>query len=97
MPERSRIKEVIRMQDDNRAFMPYPPQPVAHALSGPLSGMTFAVKDLFDVAGYPTGGGNPHLLALSGIKRRTAPVVQSCWITARVLSVKPTPASWPTR
>ncbi|MGX2009183.1 amidase family protein, partial [Enterobacter asburiae] len=55
---------------------PYPPQPVPHALSGPLSGMTFAVKDLFDVAGYPTGGGNPHLLALSGIKRRTAPVVQ---------------------
>ncbi|HHS9487733.1 TPA: amidase [Raoultella ornithinolytica] len=64
------------MQDDNHAFMPYPPQPVPHALSGPLSGMTFAVKDLFDVAGYPTGGGNPHLLALSGIKRRTAPVVQ---------------------
>ena len=64
------------MQDDIRAFMPYPPHPVAHALSGPLSGLTFAVKDLFDVAGYPTGGGNPHLLALSGIKNRTAPVVQ---------------------
>ncbi|WP_437887356.1 amidase [Phytobacter sp. V91] len=64
------------MQDDLRAFMPYPVQPVVHALSGPLSGMTFAVKDLFDVAGYPTGGGNPHLLALSGIKNRTAPVVQ---------------------
>lgn len=44
------------MQDDIRAFMPYPPHPVAHALSGPLSGLTFAVKDLFDVAGYPTGG-----------------------------------------
>lgn len=65
------------MQDDLRAFMPYPPHPVAHALSGPLSGLTFAVKDLFDVAGYPTGGGNPHLLALSGIKNRTAPVVQT--------------------
>ncbi|WP_434585987.1 amidase [Klebsiella sp. R390] len=65
------------MQDDLRAFMPYPAHPVAHALSGPLSGMTFAVKDLFDVAGYPTGGGNPHLLALSGIKNRTAPVVQT--------------------
>ena len=26
---------------------------------GPLSGLTFAVKDLFDVAGEPTGGGNP--------------------------------------
>ena len=65
------------MQDDLRAFMPYPVHPVVHALSGPLSGMTFAVKDLFDVAGYPTGGGNPHLLALSGIKNRTAPVVQT--------------------
>ena len=64
------------MQDDIRAFMPYPPHPVAHALSGPLSGLTFTVKDLFDVAGYPTGGGNPHLLALSGVKTRTAPVVQ---------------------
>jgi amidase len=26
---------------------------------GPLSGLTFAAKDLFDVAGHPTGGGNP--------------------------------------
>lgn len=64
------------MQDDIRAFMPYPAYPVPHATHGPLSGMTFAVKDLFDVAGYPTGGGNPHLLALSGIKSHTAPVVQ---------------------
>lgn len=64
------------MQDDIHAFMPYPAYPVPHATSGPLSGMTFAVKDLFDVAGYPTGGGNPHLLALSGIKSHTAPVVQ---------------------
>jgi amidase len=26
---------------------------------GPLAGLTFAAKDLFDVAGHPTGGGNP--------------------------------------
>jgi amidase len=26
---------------------------------GPLSDLTFAAKDLFDVAGHPTGGGNP--------------------------------------
>ena len=26
---------------------------------GPLDGLTFAAKDLFDVAGLPTGGGNP--------------------------------------
>jgi amidase len=34
------------------------------------------VKDLYDVAGYPTGGGSPHVLALSGLKTRTAPIVQ---------------------
>jgi amidase len=27
--------------------------------SGPLAGLTFVAKDLFDVAGFPTGGGNP--------------------------------------
>jgi amidase len=49
---------------------------VAHAAGGPLAGLTFAVKDLFDVAGYPTGGGNPLMLALSGVKSSTAPTVQ---------------------
>lgn len=62
--------------DPAHAFVPYPPAPVPHAGSGPLAGLSFAVKDLFDVAGYPTGGGNPVVLALSGIKARTAPTVQ---------------------
>lgn len=29
---------------------------------GPLNGLTFAVKDLYDVAGFVTGGGNPDYL-----------------------------------
>src|SRR5918998_5795025 len=62
--------------DPARAFLPYPPVEVPHAAAGPLAGLTFAVKDLFDVAGYPTGGGSPHVLAMSGIKPRTAPTVQ---------------------
>ncbi len=62
--------------DPVHAFVPYPPATVAHASTGPLSGLCFAAKDLFDVAGYPTGGGNPVVLALSGIKTRTAPTVQ---------------------
>lgn len=62
--------------DPARAFMPYPAAPVSQAGEGPLSGLTFAAKDLFDVAGYPTGCGSPHMLALSGIKTRTAPSVQ---------------------
>jgi amidase len=40
-----------------------------------LAGLRFAVKDIFDVAGYPTGCGNPHMLALSGIKSDSAPAV----------------------
>ena len=69
------------MIDDRHAhaFVPYPDPPdapVAHAEHGPLAGLSFAAKDLFDVAGYPTGGGNPIVLALSGIKTRTAPTVQ---------------------
>lgn len=66
------------MIDDRgiHAFVPYPDAPVAHAASGPLAGLDFAAKDLFDVAGYPTGGGSPIVLALSGIKTTTAPTVQ---------------------
>jgi len=63
-------------QDTSKAFMPYPTTAVAHATQGPLSGLTFGVKDLYDVAGYPTSGGQPFLLALSGIKQRHAKVVQ---------------------
>ncbi len=62
--------------DTTRAFLPYPDSPVPHALLGPLSGLSFGVKDLFDVAGYPTGGGQPIVLAMSGIKKSTAPAVQ---------------------
>jgi amidase len=63
--------------DPARAFMPYPGAEVPHAPAGPLNGLTFAAKDLFDVAGYPTSGGSPHCLAMSGIKGETAPVVRA--------------------
>jgi amidase len=35
------------------------------------------VKDLYDVKGYPTSAGSPHRLAMSGIKRKTAPAVSA--------------------
>ncbi len=62
--------------DPVHAFVPYPPAPVAHATSGPLTGLTVAVKDIFDVAGYPTGCGQPTMLALSGTKGASAPIVR---------------------
>ena len=64
------------LHDPAHAFVPYPDVPVPHAGTGPLTGLSFGVKDLFDVAGFPTGGGNPLVLALSGTKDRTAPTVQ---------------------
>ena len=44
---------------------------------GPLSGLTFAAKDIFDVAGHVTGGGNPDWQRTHGPAERNAPTVQA--------------------
>jgi amidase len=44
---------------------------------GALDGLTFAVKDLIDVAGCPTGGGNPDWLASHPPADVSAPVVDA--------------------
>jgi amidase len=46
------------MTDDIGAFVPGPRVRIEGRAGGPLAGLTFAAKDLFDVAGVPTGGGN---------------------------------------
>ena len=46
------------------------------ALSGPLRGLTFAAKDVFDVAGFRTGAGNPDWLRTHPPARATASSVQ---------------------
>src|SRR5262252_5992117 len=46
------------MADEIGAFVPGPRTRIEGRTGGPLSGLTFAAKDLFDVAGVPTGGGN---------------------------------------
>ena len=45
--------------------------------SGPLSGLTFAAKDIFDVAGHVTGGGNPDWKATHQPAERTAWIVRT--------------------
>ena len=47
------------------------------ATDGPLAGLTFAAKDIFDVAGYVTGGGNPDWKATHQPAERTAWVVNT--------------------
>ena len=46
------------MADEIGAFVPGPRVRIEGRAGGPLAGLTFAVKDLFDVAGVATGGGN---------------------------------------
>ena len=44
--------------------------------NGPPSGLTFAAKDIFDIAGYVTGGGNPDWKAAQPVAQKTAWAVQ---------------------
>ena len=57
-------------------FVPGPSLRIAGAPSGPLAGLTFAAKDLFDVAGHPTGGGNPDWARWNPVPTRHAWAVQ---------------------
>lgn len=47
------------MSNPINAFVPGLDVRIEGAGNGPLAGLTFVAKDLFDVAGFPTGGGNP--------------------------------------
>jgi len=52
------------------------PAPICHGSSGgPLEGTEAVVKDLIDLAGLPTGAGNPQFLAEASPAARTAPAV----------------------
>ena len=44
--------------------------------SGPLAGLSFGVKDIYDIAGHKTGFGSPDWLATHDVAAATAPVVQ---------------------
>lgn len=50
---------------------------VAGSGKGPLAGLTFGVKDIYDIAGHKTGFGSPDWLATHAPATRTAPVVAS--------------------
>src|SRR6476469_7603973 len=65
------------MTDSINAFVPGPRIRVDGAQDGPLSGLTFAAKDLFDVAGVPTGGGNHDWARTNPMPTRHAWAVQA--------------------
>lgn len=58
-------------------FVPGTSVRVAGSAGGPLKGLTFAAKDLFDVQGEPTGGGNPDWARQNPVPTRHAWAVQA--------------------
>lgn len=58
------------------AFVPHGRFVVPPLADGPLAGLSFAAKDVFDVAGQPTGAGNPMWLATHPIPVAHAALVQ---------------------
>ena len=61
--------------DSLGAFCSHSPLPDSPLIDGPLSDLTLAVKDLFDVAGMRTGGGTIDWLAKAEIAASDAPPV----------------------
>lgn len=63
--------------DTMNAFLDRPTLSVPHAASGPLAGLTLAVKDIFDIAGGRTGNGNPQIYDEATPAAATMPAVQA--------------------
>ena len=64
-------------RDALNAFLDVEQVPVASADTGLLEGLRLAVKDIYDVAGYKTGCGNPSRTAGAWVSRQSAPAVQA--------------------
>ena len=63
------------IDDTVGAWVPHGRFVRAAAAAGPLAGLRFAAKDLFDVVGHPTGAGNPTWLATHSPATADAPLV----------------------
>ncbi|MDQ2633948.1 MAG: amidase [Pseudomonadota bacterium] len=66
----------LGLRDRLNAFLDHPEAPVESAAAGPLAGLTLGVKDIFDVAGYVSGWGNPDRFEEGEVAGTTAPAVQ---------------------
>ena len=65
------------IEDNLNAFCQDSDAYLAGVTGGPLSGLTFAAKDIFDVAGHVTGAGNPDWKATHKAAKKTAWAVQT--------------------
>ena len=59
------------------AFVPHDLKAsISGAATGPLAGLVGAVKDMYDIAGYRTGGGSPDWLAAASEATASAAAVR---------------------
>lgn len=68
-------KPSFDIDDTVGAWVPHGRFVVEGRAGGPLSGLRFVAKDVFDVAGQPTGAGNPTWLSTHAVPTRHASVV----------------------
>jgi len=68
------IKEDFGAFTERIQLLP-PPQPSPPESPYPLTGLTFAIKEIFDIEGYVTGFGNPDWQQTHEPAAQTAPVV----------------------
>src|SRR6187401_2279204 len=64
----------ILNQDTLGAFCRHTHVALAGAAQGPLAGLTFGLKDIYDIAGHKTGFGSPDWLGTHEVASRTASV-----------------------
>jgi amidase len=69
------VNEIVA-NDRFGAFCRHTHVEIKGASHGPLAGLTFAVKDIYDVAGHRSGFGSPDWLRTRGPAASTAPVIQ---------------------
>lgn len=60
------------------AWVPHGRFVLAGRPGGPLAGLRFGAKDVFDVAGHPTGAGNPTWLATHAVPTTHSALVAAC-------------------
>jgi amidase len=70
-------------------FVPHDLQaPMRGAATGPLAGLTAVIKDMYDIAGSRTGGGNPEWLAEQKPSKRNAAVVEQILAAGAIITGK---------
>ena len=77
-----------QVKDELGAFITHAKVRIEGAAEGPLAGLAFAAKDLYDVAGVITGCGNPDWIRTHEPAEMTAPAVETLLAAGATLVAK---------